>query len=801
MLKNEWKAIFKHKFFIIVILALALVPAIYNYIFLGSMWDPYGNLNKLPVAVVNLDKSSELNGQKLKLGDDVVAEMKKSKDLDYHFVSEKSAADGLKSGKYYMKITFPEQFSEQAASLMTNSPKSVQLDYQTTSGHNYISSKMSESAMNQLEAEVSKNITQNYTEAIFDNLSNLKTGMKSASDGSVKLADGSKTALTGSNELASNLSKLADSSVTFTNGADKLKIGVNQYLDGVKQAQTGASQLASGEQQFSNATVQLANGTQTLADKSKELKAGLTQFQTATSAAGQLQTASQTLLTGLSKLDTQTTMTSEQKTQISQLETGLNQLNQAIQAGSTDTKVVEAVQQDLTNVQSLLPTLIKDQVSATAAAVMQTPSFQALDTASQQQILAAIQGSVGTAPAVQADIATLTTDLTDVGTQLTALQNQMNQLAGSANLALPAASSTLANLSNGMEQVNSALSEQVVPGASKLNDGMAQFNTALENGTSQLNTGFDQFSTGLEQANSGAQQLAGKSKDLVTGSLQLNSGLNKLQANSPTLASGSSQLSDGAKQLSEGSAKLSDGGKSLSNGLTSLSEGSKTLSNSLTDASNQLSDTNSKKVNADSVAAPISVNHTDKDNVPVNGAGMTPYMIDVALFIGALATNVVIGIGFSGKEWKNGREFMWAKIGTNGVVAVLQAFIVCGAVALLGLAPSHWGLTLLSVLLISLAYMAINTFFLTWLGKVGEFLMIVLLVLQLATSAGTYPLQLAPKIFQQISPLLPMTYGLKMLRETIGLSGQIWPYILLFGLITIGFTYALSFFKKISRFA
>ncbi|WP_225210377.1 YhgE/Pip family protein [Lactococcus lactis] len=96
MLKKEWQAILKHKFFIIVIIALALVPAIYNYIFLGSMWDPYGKLNDLPVAVVNLDKTSELNGKKFKLGDDVIAEMKKSKDLDYHFVSEDKASKGIK---------------------------------------------------------------------------------------------------------------------------------------------------------------------------------------------------------------------------------------------------------------------------------------------------------------------------------------------------------------------------------------------------------------------------------------------------------------------------------------------------------------------------------------------------------------------------------------------------------------------------------------------------------------------------------------------------------------------------------
>ena len=98
--------------------------------------------------------------------------------------------------------------------------------------------------------------------------------------------------------------------------------------------------------------------------------------------------------------------------------------------------------------------------------------------------------------------------------------------------------------------------------------------------------------------------------------------------------------------------------------------------------------------------------------------------------------------------------------------------------------------------------MAINTFFLTALGKVGEFVMIVVLVLQLATSAGTYPLlQLAPKIYQVISPWLPMTYGLKMLRETIGLNGAILPEAILFVVIIAVFTFMLSFFKKFSRFA
>lgn len=756
MLKKEWQAILKHKFFIIVIIALALVPAIYNYIFLGSMWDPYGKLNDLPVAVVNLDKTSELNGKKFKLGDDVIAEMKKSKDLDYHFVSEDKASKGIKKGDYYMVITFPENFSENATTLMNKKPKTVQLDYQTTRGHNYISSKMSESAMNQLKSEVSKNITETYTKEIFAKLGDMKSGMKEASDGSNKLTDGTSSALNGSKELSSNLNTLSSSSLTFTDGANNLNSGLNKYVSGVNQAANGGQQLSSGADQFVSGTQQLAAGTQTLADKSKELSAGLTE------------------------LTQKTALSAEQQAQISQLQNGLTDLNNAIQNGAKDTGSADSVKNDLASVKKSLEdtqTILSDIVPNQIKAMAQTKAYNSLKTDQQNELNAAILNSAqSTLSPIQTSMTSVADSLTDVGNQLMGIQNQTKELAQNSNVALLGANAIISQLSTGLSDVNSALANQVTPG-------------------------FAQYADGVNQANAGAQQLASKSKDLQSGTMQLVSGLSQLQANGSTLTSGSNQLAGGAQQISSGSQQLANGGSSLTSGLGTLNTGANNLSIALTKADDTLSSTNNSNENAKKVAAPLKLKHTDHDNVPENGAGMTPYMINVALFIGALATNVVIGIGFSGEKWKSGREFMLAKIGTNGLVALLQGIIVWGAVALLGLRPNHLWEMLLSVLLISFAYMAINTFFLTALGKIGEFLMIVVLVLQLATSAGTYPLQLAPKIYQVISPWLPMTYGLKMLRETIGLNGAILPEAILFVVIIALFTFMLSFFKKFSRFA
>ncbi len=87
------------------------------------MWDPYGRLDQLPVAVVNQDQSASFQDKTLTIGDDMVDNMKESKSLDFHFVSEKNAEKGLEEGDYYMVITLPEDLSEKASSLLTDQPE------------------------------------------------------------------------------------------------------------------------------------------------------------------------------------------------------------------------------------------------------------------------------------------------------------------------------------------------------------------------------------------------------------------------------------------------------------------------------------------------------------------------------------------------------------------------------------------------------------------------------------------------------------------------------------------------------
>ena len=168
MIKQEWKQLLKNKMLMVVLIAIIAIPTIYTTLFLGSMWDPYGKVENLPVAVVNLDQPVDYEDTRLKVGEDLVDKLKDNDSLDFHFVDGREAERGLEEGDYYMVITIPKDFSENASTLMDDKPKKMQLNYSTNPGSNYIASKMSETAFAKIKNEVANEVTKTYTETVFE---------------------------------------------------------------------------------------------------------------------------------------------------------------------------------------------------------------------------------------------------------------------------------------------------------------------------------------------------------------------------------------------------------------------------------------------------------------------------------------------------------------------------------------------------------------------------------------------------------------------------------------------------------
>ena len=302
------------------------------------------------------------------------------------------------------------------------------------------------------------------------------------------------------------------------------------------------------------------------------------------------------------------------------------------------------------------------------------------------------------------------------------------------------------------------------------------------------------LTSGMNQLASGATQLTGKSGELVAGAGKLADGVGQLNSKTPELAggvnkivtgvnqlteksgqlvTGADKLADGANQISDGSSKLAAGGQTLTNGLGELATGSQTLSQGLNDAKGQLNVATTEKENAKTLADPVTLSKTDRDNVPVNGVGMAPYMISVALFVCALSTNMIFAKLPSGRHPESRWAWFKSRFEVNGTIAVIAGVLVYGAVHLIGLSANHEMATLFLCVIGSVAFMSIVTALTTWQRKIGAFLSLILLLLQLASSAGTYPLALTNGFFQAIHPFLPMSYTVSGLRQTISMTGEI----------------------------
>lgn len=278
MVRLEWKNLLKNKILLLVVVAIIAIPTIYTTLFLGSMWDPYGKVDQMPVAVVNLDQPVTYEGKELKVGEELVDNLKDNDSLSFNFVNAEDAEAGIRDGKYYMVITIPEDFSANASTLMDEHPKKMQLTYETNPGTNYIAMKMSESAMQKIKSSVAEEVTKTYAETVFEQLIDIGDGMQEAADGAGEVQNGVKKLSDGNEEITDNLKLLADSTLTFKEGSEELTVGLGDYTQGVVELQSGAKTLSEGTGTLKAGAGELAAGVATLNSGALQLKNGTEAF-------------------------------------------------------------------------------------------------------------------------------------------------------------------------------------------------------------------------------------------------------------------------------------------------------------------------------------------------------------------------------------------------------------------------------------------------------------------------------------------------------------------------------------------
>ncbi|MBX4258441.1 YhgE/Pip domain-containing protein [Clostridium estertheticum] len=752
--KTESTSFWKNKIKIVALLAVILIPLLYSFSYLKAYWNPYGNLKDFHVAVVNNDSGATLNNEKVNYGNDTVKKLRDKTNIGFQFVNSKDANTGINDNKYFALIEIPKDFSEKIANAKNGKVLAPTIKYVSNNKENYIGTKISENIKDQIIVQIKQTIAAKYGETAFDSIYKSRDGLKDAESGTDKIINGTNDILKGNTKISSSLNVLNNQVPKLQSGTNSLAIGSSALNNGLgklnSQVPTIANavgKLSSGSDTLNEGLAAADNGAATLSLKSK----GLTE-----ASDGINNAYNKTLLPGYGK------MTSQLKTGADTLNGVATKVNngvtQLVQSTTDSQKEIIAAQSDLQAYLEANKSAANDPNMKKYLSVMKQISNSA---SSDENTAAVKQLKAGTTGLVQG-----TKDLSD----------QLNT----------------SNSSSAASAFNSGLNKFNLTALQPFTTGVNQYTAGTDKlaiGLSALSQGSNKVSTGLGTLKTNMPTLTSASSQLYNGSSTLNNGINELNNKLPALASGSQQLASGSNKLG--------------NALTTLNTGHNDLKTGLTNGINKINN-NVKSPSKDLgtfIGDPVKTSETNIDKINNYGTGLAPYFLPISLWLGAVLMMLILKVKRDSYKDLSRVEFVIGKYIHYSLIGIVQAVLLGFVTLSIGISPTHPVMFFGLLIVMALSFDAILYALVSLLGLVGEGAAIVLLVLQLCSDGGTFPLETLPKFFQNISHLLPFTYSVQATRELLFAQSinktlllKDLGVLLVFGLVSL--TIALIFVNK-----
>ncbi|MGW0081847.1 YhgE/Pip family protein [Streptomyces sp. NPDC003393] len=625
------------------LVALLVLPLLYGALYLWSFWDPYGHLDRVPVALVDDDRGATVGGRRITAGDDLAEGLLRSEVFDWHRVSAEEARRGVEDGTYYLSLTVPADFSRRIASSAGGSPETGALRVRTNDANNYIVGQISRTVFNEVRAAASTKASRTFLDRIFVSFSDIHGRTVTAAKGADKLSGGIGKAEKGSKDLADGLAE-----------AEK---GSGKLSKGLKKLNTGAGDLEDGSRQ-------VADGTQTLADR----------VNTVHGAVGPFLKDNEKTIGESARL-----VADSAKAIRHNLDTLVKTAPGAAEAAHTASTVLD----DVHRRRCAKPVALPD------------PACPDLKKAKE-----AAADVAGIADDVDTLIADNDGDLKKLDTNLAGLQKRAEALADR----------------------SPHLSEDVDDAVKRINK--------LNEGAGKVAAGAKKLHTGLGTAKSGAANLDKGVGKLRTGAEDLDGGIHKLVDGSGKLAGG---LHDGADRIPDYDKKDRDRRTGV-------------------------------------MADPVRLAAQDLHHAPDYGTGFAPYFIPLSLWVGAMVAYMLIppmnrrALAVGASSWRIALAG-WLPVVAVGVAqtAALMAVLHWA----LGLEPARAGGTIAFLFLVAACFAAVVQWLNARFGPAGRILVLALLMLQLTSAGGTYPVQTSPGFFNALHPFLPMSHVVDALRRLI----------------------------------
>ncbi|MET7638856.1 YhgE/Pip domain-containing protein [Streptomyces sp. NPDC005438] len=670
--------------------AVLLLPLLYGALYLWSFWDPYGRLDRIPVALVNEDRGAKVDGDRLHAGDSLVERLHESDTFDWRETDARDARKGVESGRYYLSLTIPEDFSPGIASSSGDHPRTSALKVRTNDANNYVVGQISRTVFSEVRAAASAKASRGFLDQIFVSFSDLHDKTSEAADGSAKLGKGIGRAEKGADQLGDGLS-------TARKGSKKLKDGTVRLDDGAGQLEKGSRQLANGTGQLSTKVNKAA----------KEVRPFLKNH-------GQ----------DIAKASRAVAKTSRE------LKKHLDDLPRAAHKAAKDAR----------RAATTLDTLYQARCGK------------------DQPPPETTRPSPPTSPSPSPSASEKPDDRLPAPGDCAQLKKAVDAAKSAARVA---------------ERVDDYVSEQRnLDRLGRQLDSVDKWATALAKRAPTLHQDLDRAVTRINRLDSGAKQVH-------QGARKLHTGLGTARSGATTLDKGVGRLSAGADTLHQGMYRLSDGSRQLTDGLR---DGASRIPDYDADTRDQRTGV---------MADPVRLASHNSHAAPNYGTGFAPYFIPLSLWVGAMVGYMVLqplnrrALAVGAPSWR---------VTLAGWLPMLGLGLAQGGALL---AVLHWGLGLRAydpvgtvgfLALVTCCFTALVQFLIARFGPAGRILVLALLMLQLTSAGGTYPVQTSPEFFNLLHPWLPMTHVVEGLRLLItgGDPGALWRACAVLAAYTLG---------------
>lgn len=336
--------------------------------------------------------------------------------------------------------------------------------------------------------------------------------------------------------------------------------------------------------------------------------------------------------------------------------------------------------------------------------------------------------------------------------------------------------------------------------------GLVSLNNQLNDSSSVIYQSI--YNTAITSAQKSAVQTASNVSETVAKQVATSA---KETATNKSIAS-LTPLQEGLNNLTSGLAKLNTGSNDLYNGTVKLNEGTTTLNNSVkaskVELDNKISSTKSEMKKVDGLSKyskmPIKAETKEVNKVSSYGTAFSPLFISIALWVGSLMLFMVL---YFDKEKRFGllgidsKKRVKRTLAYHGLASASGLILGILLQLLLDFSITNVLLYYVSIILIANCFLAIVEFLIETFGDIGKFIALIILVLQLAAAGGTFPIETVTKGFRWLHPLLPMTYTINLLKESLvsvenNLLTQNMLYVFIIFIVFFGLNIILNFMKQ-----